>query len=408
MTPASVGYLPSVADTTSAATPAPTPTAAAKTRDPWFDNAKMALVLLVVVGHAWTLLPHNRLDDHLYDFLYAWHVPAFVFVTGFLSRSFTYEPRRLWQLVRTVVVPYVIFECALALFRIYVGGETLEDLFSDPHWPMWYLSALFFWRLLTPVFMRMPALMAIAVAVATSLVAGLYAGDTLDMARVLGLLPFFVLGLASTKERLERLRAPWVRNAALLVFLAIAVVTTWTDQLAQTEWLYYRSQYGELDVGDGRALLTRAVLIVIGVLGALSFVALVPRVQGWFTRMGAATLVVYLFHGFAVKGAEYAGVVGWADDHALLSLLVVTPAAVALALLLAWAPVSKVLTHAVDPFGTAEKHVKEAVKLADAPAAADQIAVAVEVAVEQAVADEAATDRVAAEKAVAEKAVVGH
>ena len=109
---------------TSAATPAPTPTAAAKTRDPWFDNAKMALVLLVVVGHAWTLLPHNTLNDHLYDFLYAWHVPAFVFVTGFLSRSFTYEPRRLWQLVRTVVVPYVVFECALALFRIYVGGES--------------------------------------------------------------------------------------------------------------------------------------------------------------------------------------------------------------------------------------------------------------------------------------------
>src|SRR3954451_21948449 len=153
----------------------------------------MVLVTLVVLGHSWTLLPHNGADDHLYDFLYAWHVPAFVFVTGYLSRSFSYEPRRLWQLVRTVVVPYVVFECALALFRIYVGGERLEDLFRDPHWPMWYLSALFFWRLLTPVFTRLPTAVAIAVAVATSLVAGLYAGDTLDMARVLGLLPFFVL-----------------------------------------------------------------------------------------------------------------------------------------------------------------------------------------------------------------------
>ena len=47
----------------------------------------MALVLLVVVGHAWTLLPHDGVNDHLYDFLYAWHIPAFVFVTGYLSRS---------------------------------------------------------------------------------------------------------------------------------------------------------------------------------------------------------------------------------------------------------------------------------------------------------------------------------
>ena len=376
---------------TTAGTPATTPTAAAaaKTRDPWLDNAKMALVLLVVVGHSWTLLPHTALNDHLYDFLYAWHVPAFVLVTGYLSRTFTYEPRRLWQLVRTIVVPYVIFECALALFRIYVGGEKLEDLFSDPHWPMWYLSALFFWRLLTPVFTRMPAGIAIAVAVAISLVAGLYAGDTLDMARVLGLLPFFVLGLAATKERLERLRGPWVRNAALLVFLAIAVATTWTDQLAQTEWLYYRSQYGELDVGDGRALLTRAVLLVVGALGAWSFLALVPRVSGWFTRMGAATLVVYLFHGFAIKGAEYAGFMGWAEEHAAISLPVISLAAAVLSLLLAWPPVARVLTHAVDPFGTAEHHVKEAVRLSDAPAQADQIAVAVEEAVEEAAAEEA-------------------
>ena len=41
---------------------------------------------------------------------------------------------------------------------------------------------------------------------------------------------------------------------------------------------------------------------------------------------------------------------------------------------LASPPVARVLNHAVDPFGTAEKHVKEAVQLAGAPAHADRIA----------------------------------
>ena len=120
------------------------------TRDPWLDNAKMALVTLVVVGHAWALLPGGGLVGHLYDFLYAWHMPAFVFVTGYLSRSFEYTPDRLWSLVRTLAVPYVLFECLLALFRIWVGGEKLEDLFADPHWPLWFLTALIFWRLAHP------------------------------------------------------------------------------------------------------------------------------------------------------------------------------------------------------------------------------------------------------------------
>ena len=101
-------------------------------------------------------------------------------------------------------------------------------------------------------------------------------------------------------------------------------------------------------------------------LGAWSFLALVPRVGGWFTRMGAATLVVYLFHGFVIKGAEYAGYMGWAEDHAAVSLVLTTLAAAGLALLLAWRRWRRVLNHAVDPFGYAERHVE-----AGGPARAD-------------------------------------
>jgi fucose 4-O-acetylase-like acetyltransferase len=342
--------------------PTQTSTPVKAARDPWFDNAKMALVTLVVVGHSWTLLPETPVVEHLYDFLYAWHVPAFVFVTGYLSRSFVYTRVRMWQLFRTVVVPYVVFECALALFRVYVGGEELANLFQDPHWPMWYLAALFFWRLLTPVFRPMWG--GLAVAVAVSLVAGMYAGDTLDMARVLGLLPFFVMGLKATPERLETLRRKPAQVAAVCVFVVLWVITTWTDVWASTEWLYYRSRYDEMGSADDlNALLTRALVLAIGTVGAWAFLALVPRLNGWFTRMGAWTLVVYLFHGFFVKSATYAGYAGWADSHAVISFGVTTAAAVLLALFLAWQPVATRLTNFVDPLAYGERHMKDAVHL---------------------------------------------
>jgi fucose 4-O-acetylase-like acetyltransferase len=352
----------------------------APVRDPWFDNAKMALVTLVVVGHSWTLLPDNAVTGHFYDFLYAWHVPAFVFVTGYLSQRFAWTRTRMWQLVRTVAVPYLVFECALALFRIYVGGEDLAGLFRDPHWPMWYLSALFFWRLLTPVFKPMQA--GLVVAVAISLIAGMYAGDTLDMARVLGLLPFFVMGLKATPERLELLRKRPAQIAAVAVLIGIWILTTWTDAWASTEWLYYRSRYDEMGYADDlNALLTRGLVLALGCLGAWAFFALVPRLHGWFTRMGAYTLVVYLFHGFVVKGAEYAGYGGWADDHAVLAFGVTTLGAVALALLLACTPVASRLKDLVDPLGYAERHVDHAVHLT---AAKDQVQPEVQAEIESA------------------------
>lgn len=345
-------------------------------RDPWFDNAKMALVTLVVVGHALTLLPDGALEEHLYDFLYAWHVPAFVLVTGYLSRSFTWERRRLVQLVRTVAVPYVLFECAMAVFRTQVGGEQLEDLFTDPHWPLWYLSALFCWRLMTPVLVRLPA--ALVVAVAVSLAAGLFAGSTFDLSRVLGLLPFFVMGLMATPERFARLQVPGARAAGVLALAGIWVLTAWTDRWSGTEWLYYRTPYADLGVADGQAVLTRALVLLVGTVGALAFLSLVPRAGGWFTRMGAWTLVVYLFHGFAVKGAAYAGYGDWADARAVVALPVTVLGSVALALLLAWTPVATRLHHLVDPFGYAAQRVREAHATVNAKAEADVISEAVE------------------------------
>lgn len=337
---------------------------AARSRDPWFDNAKMALVTLVVVGHAWTLLP-DATDMHAYDFLYTWHMPAFVIITGYLSRTWSYTPVRVWQLVRTVAVPYVVFECALALFRVYVGGERLEDLFADPHWPMWFLAALFFWRLLTPVFRPLP--LGIVVAIAVSLIAGLYAGDTLDAARVLGLLPFFVLGLKATPEWFAALRRPSVRVAGVAVLAGIWVLTAYTDRLARTEWLYYRTRYTELDVSDLHAFAIRAVLLTVGVLGACAFFSWVPGRTlgrgGWFTRMGEQTLVVYLFHGFAVLGARFAGYESWTAAHPVAGFVVTTIAGVALTLLLAARPVARVLGHAVDPLGYGERRMKHAVEV---------------------------------------------
>ena len=323
-----------------------------KQRDPWFDNAKMTLVTLIVVGHAWVLLPKNTTTDWLYDFLYAWHVPAFVIITGYLSRSFTWEPHRLWSLFKTVVVPYVIFEAVIAAFRYYVGGVELNDLFLDPHWPMWYLSAMFFWRMMTPIFLKMPPKVAVLISVLISLAAGLWAGDTFDFARVFGLLPFFVLGLSMRPEHWNQVHRTGTQIFGLISLAALFLLTHYTDALIETEWLYYRSRYDALEPDNVRATLIRGTLLCLGLAGSLGFYALVPRMKSWFTALGSATLVVYLFHGFFVLGAEYAGFMGWAKGHWMLGLLLTTVLGVLLALFLAWPPVSRKLNVFVDPIGS--------------------------------------------------------
>src|SRR3954466_14117265 len=93
-------------------------------RDPFFDNTKLLLVTLVVIGHSWTLLPDVSTSSPVYTFLSAWHVPAVVLVTGCLSRKVTFTRRNRMKVLTTIVVPYFVFESLLALFRITVGGES--------------------------------------------------------------------------------------------------------------------------------------------------------------------------------------------------------------------------------------------------------------------------------------------
>jgi len=322
----------------------------------------MALVTLVVCGHSLVMLMDLSFPGHLYDFLYSWHMPTFVLVTGYLSRNFAYSRTRLWSLVRSVAVPYVVVEAALAIFRELVGGEHLHTLWAEPHWPMWFLPALFFWRLATPLLRRLgPA--AIALAVGISLVGGYVDIDYLDLRRILGFLPFYVIGLCLTPDRLRLLRTTPARIASVAGFVGLWILSGFTGELAQTRWYYYSWAYANLHDSSYPAVAIRAVVLLMGVVGAFSALTLVPSTRGWFTRMGAASLVVYLCHGFVVKAVEYSPYDVWAVHHEALALPLTMAGAVAVAFLLASPWVSRRLERAVDPLAYAESELDRAVRL---------------------------------------------
>jgi peptidoglycan/LPS O-acetylase OafA/YrhL len=95
-------------------------------------------------------------------------------------------------------------------------------------------------------------------------------------------------------------------------------------------------------------------LLLLAVCGglAVAFLALVPGRGGWFSRLGSASLVVYLWHGFFVKSVQYTAFPRWAEQHDGVALLLTAVGAVLLALLLASPPVSSRLAVLVDPVGS--------------------------------------------------------
>src|SRR5699024_6100572 len=107
--------------------PAPAPS---QPRDPYLDNARSILITLVVIGHVVESIG-SYWAGALYTWIYAFHMPAFVAITGYFSRSFRNEPRQLARLLSTVAVPYVIFEGIHAGIRMAMGSEGSAEHTSE-------------------------------------------------------------------------------------------------------------------------------------------------------------------------------------------------------------------------------------------------------------------------------------
>ncbi|TCJ30354.1 acyltransferase family protein [Nocardioides jejuensis] len=330
------------------------------TRDPWLDNLKMTLVTLVVIGHALTMMPKEPITERIYDFVYYWHMPAFVLVSGYLSRSFTWSRKNLTNLVTGIALPYVIFEGLLALFRIKVGHETgIHDVWLNPHWPMWYLAALFQWRLITPILKR--HWIALPLSVVASLWFGTEGSAFFDLNRTIGMLPFFTIGLYlhdAHPKVLEFLRRSHGREVGAGLLVGIFVLAAWTDDWTSTSWLYYSDAYADFGVSPTEGIWIRAGLLLIATAGAFGILMVVPRQDSWFARMGSASLVVYLFHGFVVRAAMYAGYPEWAHEHGAWTMWPTILGAIALSLLLASRPVAGRLIWIADPVGSWRRHLR--------------------------------------------------
>ena len=266
-------------------------------RDSRLDNAKFLLVALVVIGHALEPLRDYWLTSAIYYWIYFFHMPAFILISGYLSRSFDASSRRVEKLVLSLAVPYLFFwTIHQAIYTVERGG--LPDSLSllKPTWTLWFLVALFVWRLSVPVWKRLrwPVVIAVLISVFASTTD---LGTTLSLGRILSFLPFFVLGLSLRREHFFFLDKLWVRLCSVVIlgvtaFLAIPI----SDHLSR-DWLFWRDSLTDRDIdplmpsiGIRLAFMGLALVMTIAVL------ALTPKRRTWYTDLGAYTLFVYLGH----------------------------------------------------------------------------------------------------------------
>ncbi|MEY9991349.1 fucose 4-O-acetylase-like acetyltransferase [Streptomyces sp. V4I8] len=323
----------------------------AKQRDAFFDNAKYLAIVLVAIGHSWEPIKgDSRILEAVYTVVYTFHMPAFIIISGFFSRSFDASPSRLKRLITGVAVPYIVFETAYPLFKRWIDEDPSQEIsLLDPWYLTWFLCALFIWRMTTPIWkmVRWPLPLALGLAMAATVTPEI--GDDLDLQRVLQFLPYFVLGLCMKPEHFHMVRTRTVRILAVPVFAVALAFGWWAVPRMNTAWFYHRDAAQELGAPWWAGPVMVLAMFGCSLLLTACFFAWVPRRHMWFTALGAGTLYGYLLHGFFVKAGDYQGWFehGWLQ-RPLGEIFVSVVAAVGVTLLCT-SPVQRVFRFAMEP-----------------------------------------------------------
>lgn len=273
----------------------------ANVRDAYWDSLKLNLVFLVVLGHFLELHLHQHSDGRvLFNMIYLFHMPLFVFISGRFSvvRDRERYLRGIWRLLKFFLLCH-----GLQFLILWVTGlERNPWHFISTTFATWYLLSLVWWRLMV---LYLPARwlsdhrrLLLTIATGFAMVVGLIPlSKHLAFQVTFAYLPFFLLGYYSKDVDMRRLlsRIPWWAAAAVLAVALVAVAVWFNKPLHD---LYFNTTYWDSGWWHMKErLVTRPILMVIATVLGLCVMRLSPSAE-WMARYGRNMLYIYLIHIF--------------------------------------------------------------------------------------------------------------
>ncbi len=339
-----------------------------KSRDVWFDNAKGFLMITVVVGHLITSVVNTYgFFSFLSNYIYLFHMPVFAFLSGYLMKG-RVQRRDYASVINKTVVPYLV-----AQVLIYLCGITLPDgvkalsverlydsgvfSFLFPIYHLWYFVGVViaFVFCVATNSQKHPA-RAFVISLAISLVSGFMPiVDFLRLSKILGLLPFFVLGNIFTKPQIEFLKNKKVLAVPGTIVIILSALCVWglRSEGSLKGIFAMNSWYGDFifDLSPIQALGARFGFLVVAALLVFSFLLLCPKVKTPLTFLGKNSMYIYVLHVIpiaVIRHIHYETHFLRQLDTPLLKIIFVA-FGVALTFALATKPIVKIFKPLFDP-----------------------------------------------------------
>lgn len=246
----------------------------------YFLNLRFILILTVCIANAAEPLIRQMDGLHaLYSWIYTYHMPLFVFVTGYFAKGGLGGPEGRKALLQ-IGLQYVIFQSLYslldaALFKV----PDIRHSFFVPYLMLWFLASHMAWRLLMLSMRRFAPAAQCSISLILGVLVGYLPldGTWLSISRTFVYLPFFVIGYHFSFAAFKRRVTPLKKIAAAALSAALLAVIAFHGLRLPEGWLFGSQTY--LQLGHREWYLRRLACPVrpaIGVGGGISRLDPVP------------------------------------------------------------------------------------------------------------------------------------
>ena len=260
------------------------------------DNIKIFLIFLVVFNHiiAFQLVKADQVVRFVWYGITIFHMPAFIFISGYLSK----KPQDVMKNVKNLLIPYILGYTLTWAAQIWLGNRMDYELLRPSGTVMWYVLALFAYRLTIEAFGK------IRFIVPLSIIFALWAGTRMEFStflsasRIVVFFPFFVAGYLWKSEYTKVIRKFKGKIVvALFVIILLFVATNYMiGNNIPVDLFRGNHSYLASGMDNVQGMVVRGMMYLISFTVIFALLMLMPDKRHPFIFLGRNTMGIYFFH----------------------------------------------------------------------------------------------------------------
>lgn len=275
-----------------------------------WDNLKFFLIFLVVLGHICEIILYNsngNLENikKLRFFIYSFHMPLFLFVSGMFSKK-NINNKRYYNIFYYLVI-YIFMKIIFFIFNIFIDKTYSISIFEESGAP-WYIFTLFIFSIITIFFKDLDKKYVFIFSIIIGCMVGYdkEISDFLCLSRIFVFYPFFYLGyILDGNKVIKFFEKKKIRIIYIIILLfSMFIVCHYINQIYWlSPLLAGRNPYYDLGKYEIYGGILRLGLYLISFILSISIMGIIFifRKNTFFTKCGSRTLQIYVFHWLIIK-----------------------------------------------------------------------------------------------------------